>query len=1394
MGTCSRRSTVLLLLAVLLGAPVVAFFHATGARTNEPSEQCSGTGPSHTDSRGILAYTEHAPITITSDADFSSQGWPGSGTKADPYVIADLNITTTGDCISVANTTVYFVIRGCLLTGGTSGNGIEFVNVTNGRIEDCHIVNKYYGVVVERSPWTELVRNNVSNSQYDGVRLLDSENSTIIGNTFHNDGLESALLLNASSNTLLRDNVVTASHKYGVSVRYLSNVTIENNTITGSNNEGLWVRSVSNSTVVNNTIVGNGYDAAMVLFDATNVLVSHNNVSSDMQWGIEIDYYSSYNNITFNTIANNSAAAVYIHTSSEHNIIANNTVTYNEGDGIVVEGANFNQILNNTVISNHGNGVLISSSSHCLVRTNNVTGSTQSNIELFGSHNNTIANNTITSGSSDGVLVTQNSSNNTIANNTIRMNTRNGVLVREDSGTTTISNNLIIENGDSGISFDSSHDDIAICNTIVVNGEHGITIYLSLNISVLANEFLGDGLAILAASSEQCHHTIPTTNTVNGRPLGYFWNLTSGTIDGSQYGEVILANCTNVELRNGVFLNTSAGIELVFSSFCTVNNNTARDSFIAAGTVYSWNNTLSNNTLVSNMIGFYSIVSWNNTIADNNLSANVRGAHVEQSQDTILTGNTVSSNEDYGVLILSCTAVRLLNNTLTSYTGLGVWIQASENCTLSNNTFVNYGLAIEGTVVTQFRHFITTDNTVNGRTLGYFWSLTSGSIDGSQYGEVILANCTGVSVSGGNFHNSSMAVEIAFSTHCNLTDSTVSQNYYAIYLYASTYCTLRNNTVLSNLRNGIYIDYSSNNNVTNNTLLSNEDYGVYITGSSSSANLLYLNRLGLNLVDNALDDGANNYWNTTGIGNYWDDYNGTGVYSIPGGAGSIDYHPMVWTPPDLIAPTIDHPDDMLYEVGSTGNNITWSPSDANPATYEVLRNATIVESGPWDGGSITVNIDGLDVGVYNYTLVVYDESGNSNADTVMVTVQDTTAPIVDHPDDVQYEYGTTGHAITWNPSDATPATYEILRNGTVVESGTWDGSPITIDIDGLDVGVYNYTLIVYDESGNSNTDTVIVTVRDTTPPTIDHPPDLHIGEGSAGNTITWTPYDPRPHSYVVYRNGTVLQLGGWDGSPITINADSLSMGSYNYTLVVTDASSNSASDTVFVYVADLTAPSISHPEDVEFPVGQMGNTITWTAYDEHPFVYEVYLNGSLATSGPWNGSAIIVSLDNLPYGIYNYTAVVYDTSGNRAADTVIVTVTDTDAPTLDEPDDVEYVVGTTGNTITWNPIDASPASYELYVNGSLVDSGTWQGGPIAVNVDGLSVGTYNYTIVVYDAAGNWKSDTVFVTVLAQTGTTTATPPAGDMLTLILVIIGLFGAAAVGTVIVLVIMSRRRGTA
>ena len=86
---------------------------------------------------------------------------------------------------------------------------------------------------------------------------------------------------------------------------------------------------------------------------------------------------------------------------------------------------------------------------------------------------------------------------------------------------------------------------------------------------------------------------------------------------------------------------------------------------------------------------------------------------------------------------------------------------------------------------------------------------------------------------------------------------------------------------------------------------------------------------------------------------------------------------------------------------------------------------------------------------------------------------------ISSPADITYVNGATGNSISWTITASSTGTkdYIIYRNGTIVTTGSWtSGSPVSITIDGLAVGVYNYTINAMDSSAGQVQDTVIVTV------------------------------------------------------------------------------------------------------------------------------------------------------------------------------------------------------------------------------------------------------------------------------------------------------------------------------
>ncbi|MFX1548687.1 MAG: hypothetical protein ACFFCU_20935, partial [Promethearchaeota archaeon] len=89
-------------------------------------------------------------------------------------------------------------------------------------------------------------------------------------------------------------------------------------------------------------------------------------------------------------------------------------------------------------------------------------------------------------------------------------------------------------------------------------------------------------------------------------------------------------------------------------------------------------------------------------------------------------------------------------------------------------------------------------------------------------------------------------------------------------------------------------------------------------------------------------------------------------------------------------------------------------------------------------------------------------------------------------------------------------------------------------------------------------------------------------------------------------------------------------------------------------------------------------------------------------------------------------------------------------PDLSSPADLEYEVGSTNNWINWTLGDKHPHFYVLYKNSMAIANSSWSNGTMSFNVDSLSFGEYNLTIVVSDESLNYVQDTVWVVVVDTT--------------------------------------------
>ncbi|TFH03516.1 MAG: DUF2341 domain-containing protein, partial [Candidatus Thorarchaeota archaeon] len=88
---------------------------------------------------------------------------------------------------------------------------------------------------------------------------------------------------------------------------------------------------------------------------------------------------------------------------------------------------------------------------------------------------------------------------------------------------------------------------------------------------------------------------------------------------------------------------------------------------------------------------------------------------------------------------------------------------------------------------------------------------------------------------------------------------------------------------------------------------------------------------------------------------------------------------------------------------------------------------------------------------------------------------------------------------------------------------------------------------------------------------------------------------------------------------------------------------------------------------------------------------------------------------------------------------------------INDVEDFWYEASESGNVIEWTVANFNPTSYELWRDEGLLTSEAWPGGTtIEFDINNLSPGEYNYTIVVYGDFDVVVSDTVIVTVMDLT--------------------------------------------
>ncbi len=416
-------------------------------------------------------------------------------------------------------------------------------------------------------------------------------------------------------------------------------------------------------------------------------------------------------------------------------------------------------------------------------------------------------------------------------------------------------------------------------------------------------------------------------------------------------------------------------------------------------------------------------------------------------------------------------------------------------------------------------------------------------------------------------------------------------------------------------------------------------------------------------------------------------------------------------------------------------------------------------------GTAETQISNLVEGIYTFSLMVTDDDGATDEDTMQIIVEPedvNTPPVANAGEDIIIKLPLDRTTIYGSglDSDGTITAYlwtVISGPSTPVMSNTT--SP-TLQLNSLVEGVYILQLQVTDNDGAIATDQVRITVLPATAnqvPYANAGPDKVIYLPINEVTLNGNAFDPDGTVSII----TWTKVSGpaatiTNPAELDVFISGLTEGVYVFRISVEDNSGAVTTDDarVIVQAADVPQPPIANAgPDQTIDLPQSSITVVGQATDPDDNIATIswsQTNGP-STSSISAGNTLNPTFSNLTEGVYTFRLRVTDTDGLAGTDNMRVTVNDpaTSAPIIFAGDDIDIYIP-----------DQEALLDAIISDDGLLDTLYWEqtsGKQAYISnpnnartlVQGLELGTYTFRITGIDNDGLMDSDEVMIRVLAQ---------------------------------------------
>jgi hypothetical protein len=392
----------------------------------------------------------------------------------------------------------------------------------------------------------------------------------------------------------------------------------------------------------------------------------------------------------------------------------------------------------------------------------------------------------------------------------------------------------------------------------------------------------------------------------------------------------------------------------------------------------------------------------------------------------------------------------------------------------------------------------------------------------------------------------------------------------------------------------------------------------------------------------------------------------------------------------------------IEATGPAGAIVTYS----DPTATDIVDGGRPVTCLPASGSTFAI---GPTTVVCNSS----DTRSNTSSTSFVVTVSDTTAPVLILPS-----------AMTVEATSASGANVLFGVSATDVVDGAIAPDCDRVSGDTFPLGTTTISCSATDAAGNTASGSFGITVVDTTPPSVVVPPSFSVeATGPGGAVATFS------------ASATDVVDGGLTTTCSPASGATFALGASTVTCSATDAAGNTGTASFVLTVVDTTPPDLSLPGDQVLEATGPGGAAASFAATASDIVDGAITPMCSASSG-----------DTFPIGSTLVSCTATDAAGNSSSGSFTISVVDTTPPAITVPADfTAEATGPSGAAVTF----ATSASD--IVDGAVAPTCSASSG------DTFPLGSSTVTCSATDAAGNTATASFTITVVDTTPPTVTVP-------------------------------------